>query len=287
MGDILIIYVPLGFVLLLMRHASDKAVASFAILFILNVPGKLLEVINFFFLHTEQPDLLGQLSTPYQQVIQHGSLAELWAFNWKAFAAKMHMQVFSGRLIQTLGFFLLGMYVGRQHWFEKLDDHRALVVSYLKKASWWSLGLLMVALSLIAANEWAKLGWQNSPEANFVFTILFDSFSFALVIVYIAGISRLLIQSKLRSPLLALAPVGKMALTSYLTQTLIGLSLFFGFGCHWYLKTSPGVNFGIAALVFLLQTCLAKWWFSQYRFGPVEWLWRCATDGRLHPLRLK
>lgn len=286
MGDILIIYVPLGFVLLAMRKVSNKWILTLAVLFILNVPGKLYDILNFFLWHYQPADMFGPFAEPYQKVMKTGTLTDLWVLNWKSYSAKMQMQLLSGRLIQTLGYFLLGMYVGRQRWFEQLEAHRSLIKRIWKRTSLWALALLVIALCIVGANEIFKLHWEQNQVVGFFFNIIFDTFNFALVLFYISGVLLLMIGSKLKNFLLQLAPVGKMALTSYLLQTVIGLSLFFGFGFGLFQKTSPGWNFMIATAVFATQAILARWWFTIFRYGPVEWLWRSGTAGKWQPMKI-
>ncbi len=286
MGDILIIYVPLGFVLLLLRKLSDKWVGILAVIFIMNVPGKLWEILNFAFFNVDTSNGgFEQSGAAYEQIIRSGSLLKLWAFNWQMYPAKMHMQVFSGRLSQTLGYFLLGMYVGRKGWLHDIIAYKTLLKRFWKTASWWGLALLLVTAGMAIANEVGKLGWEKSPVLGFVFQTLFDGFNFALVIWYITGVSLLMIRSKLKSALMFLAPAGRMALTTYLTQTVMGISLFFAVGFGLYRVTTPGVNFLIATVVFVLQAVLSQWWFRHFLYGPVEWLWRCGTAGKWLPFR--
>tara|TARA_B110000467_G_scaffold145289_1_gene148720 strand:+ start:260 stop:487 length:228 start_codon:yes stop_codon:yes gene_type:complete len=74
-----------------------------------------------------------------------------------------------------------------------------------------------------------------------------------------------------------------MALTNYLTQTLIGLAV---------LTTAlEGVDvsrtfvLGFVVAVWGLQLAWSPWWLARFRFGPFEWAWRCATYRSLQPLR--
>lgn len=82
------------------------------------------------------------------------------------------------------------------------------------------------------------------------------------------------------------APVGRMALTHYLSQTFVGVLLFYGIGAGLGPRYGiPGALFAFAA-IFALQLTLSRWWLVRYRFGPFEWAWRSLTYGRRQPWRL-
>jgi uncharacterized membrane protein YeiB len=73
-----------------------------------------------------------------------------------------------------------------------------------------------------------------------------------------------------------LAPFGRMALTNYLTQSLICSLYFYGYGLgHWGMGRAWQVAF--VAAVLSLQIVFSHWWLARYRFGPMEWLWRGFT----------
>jgi uncharacterized protein len=82
-----------------------------------------------------------------------------------------------------------------------------------------------------------------------------------------------------------LAPAGRMALTNYLTQSLISTFVFYGYGGgHWGLARAWQVVYVIA--VFALQVAFSHWWLSRYRFGPMEWVWRAFTYRQSPAMRL-
>lgn len=83
----------------------------------------------------------------------------------------------------------------------------------------------------------------------------------------------------------ALETVGRMSLTTYLSQTLIFTTLFYGYGLGWAYWLGPTAVTGLAVAIFALQMLLAKVWFNYFVVGPVEWLWRLATDLRPPALR--
>jgi uncharacterized protein len=86
----------------------------------------------------------------------------------------------------------------------------------------------------------------------------------------------------------ALAPfswTGRMALTNYLAQSLVMTALFYGWGLGLFGRVSPAEGLGISLLFFGLQMLASRWWLERFRFGPAEWLWRCASYARIQPFR--
>lgn len=82
-----------------------------------------------------------------------------------------------------------------------------------------------------------------------------------------------------------LAPAGRMALSNYLLQSLVGSLVFYGYGLALWGRIGHAGLVLLAAAVFALQVAASHWWLARFRFGPVEWLWRWATYGRRPPLR--
>ncbi len=82
------------------------------------------------------------------------------------------------------------------------------------------------------------------------------------------------------------APLGRMAFTNYLAQSLIFGWAFYGYGFGFFgqLGASTALAFGIA--VYGAQVIFSRWWLTRYNFGPVEWLWRTLMYGHLQPMRL-
>jgi uncharacterized membrane protein YeiB len=82
-----------------------------------------------------------------------------------------------------------------------------------------------------------------------------------------------------------LAPVGRMALTNYLLQSLISTLVFYGYaGGHWGL--SRAWQIGFVAVVFALQVAFSHWWLARFRYGPLEWVWRAFTYRQYPAMRI-
>jgi len=109
----------------------------------------------------------------------------------------------------------------------------------------------------------------------------------ALSTAYASALALLFQSSRWRSILRGFAPIGRMALTCYLTQTLVALWLFYGFmpGPHLMGRVGPFSLLAICAIWFVIQASFASMWLMRYRFGPMEWLWRSLTYWQVQPLR--
>ena len=77
-----------------------------------------------------------------------------------------------------------------------------------------------------------------------------------------------------------LAAVGRMALTNYLSHSLICMVLFTGAGFGLAGVFSRTEIYGFVLAIWIFQLWLSPWWLQRYNFGPVEWLWRGLTYGR-------
>ena len=82
-----------------------------------------------------------------------------------------------------------------------------------------------------------------------------------------------------------LAPVGRMAMTNYLMQTVLATTVMYGHGLGWFNTMGRAQLWGIILPIWLLQVLWSKWWMDRFRFGPFEWLWRTATYWKVQPMR--
>ena len=283
-GDILSIYAPLGILLMPMRKASNRVILIIGILFALNVPGKLIEAIKFLTSKGNNNGGINMDPVAYYAIMSKANLGQLLRDNWNNLSTKFEFQVQSGRIYITYGFFLLGMYSGRMGWFRNIEDAKSIFKKICKRTSILSLTLLIIAFSIIGANELFKLKWDQNPYIGFIFGIIYDSFNAALVILYISGLTLLMYKPKWQKILFPFSTIGKLALTCYLLQTALGLILFYHVGFGLVAKTSPALNWGIAILFFGLQSIVGRWWLKRFNYGPVEWLWRSATFFKWYPM---
>lgn len=285
-ADILSIYVPLGFLLLFFRNFSNRALVIMGILLVLNIPTKLAEFISIIL--RDQLTLidvdLKTVGAEYYAVVSQASFTEMIKHNVQAVGDKFVYQINSGRLLITFGFFLLGMLAGRMHWFENIASQFVFFKKVLKKSSLVLAIAVLSGVVLGTTTFMLKIDIEKTPIAGWLGGFILEFLNVSLTLIYITGISILMLKPKWEARLAPLAAVGKMALTSYLMQTLIGVFIFFNVGLGLFTKTSPGMNALLCFAIFGLQIFFCRWWLQHFHYGPIEWLWRSATDFKWQPL---
>jgi uncharacterized protein len=107
----------------------------------------------------------------------------------------------------------------------------------------------------------------------------------ALAAFYVTTFILLFQQPWWRRRLELLAPVGRMALTNYLSQSLVCVFLYYGVGLGLMDRVNPATTIPIALIIFCTQVAWSHWWMARFRFGPAEWLWRSLTYARIQPMK--
>ena len=140
--------------------------------------------------------------------------------------------------------------------------------------------------STLVYNELSGLNsFQPYSLEGYISVIFYTLAVFPLAFAYIGIFVQ--IWDRHRKLLTVFAAPGRMALTNYLMQTAIGISLFYGIGAGLSIKYGPASFVLIAILIFVLQVMISNFWFGYFKFGPLEWLWRCLTYSQTFPIRKK
>src|SRR5206468_1051347 len=106
---------------------------------------------------------------------------------------------------------------------------------------------------------------------------LFDLGGGAMTVFYIAGLTLLFQRTAWQRITSPLAVVGKMALTNYVAQSIIGTLIFYGYGLGLIGEMGTALAVTLVIPIFLLQVLFSRWWLSRFQYGPLEWLWRSLT----------
>lgn len=73
------------------------------------------------------------------------------------------------------------------------------------------------------------------------------------------------------------SPVGRMALTNYLLQSVICTTIFYGYGIGLIGSFPPVLILPLALAIFAIQIAFSQWYFGKYKTGPLEKIWRIGT----------
>jgi uncharacterized protein len=111
----------------------------------------------------------------------------------------------------------------------------------------------------------------------YIATEIMLSFAYLIIIVHIL---RSKFGLKLLSPL---QYVGRMAFTNYIMQSVIGYLIIRTFG--YYESFTPSNCILIVLTVFACQIPLSWFWLKHFKFGPLEWLWRCISYWKILPIK--
>jgi len=81
------------------------------------------------------------------------------------------------------------------------------------------------------------------------------------------------------------ARVGQMALTNYLSQSLVLTFLSYGWGLGLALRLNGFQVLAICLILYPTQVVLSSLWLCNFRYGPLEWVWRCITYWKVLPIK--
>jgi len=80
------------------------------------------------------------------------------------------------------------------------------------------------------------------------------------------------------------APLGRMAFTNYVAQSVIFGWIFYGYGLGLFGRLGITEALAIGIAVYIAQVLFSAWWLGHYRYGPLEWLWRSLMYGVRQPM---
>ncbi len=288
-GDILSIYAVMGFLLILFRKKTNESLLKWSFI-LMAIP--ILSYILFYILFVAfaPPEATAAMTsgaadfwnTAAQKVRQSSYLQIISDFNLQYIVGRYFGLIMEMRLPKILAMFLLGFYAYRRGFFHDLSSHQP----FIRRVLVYGLILGLVgnaAFSVLAGKEAVF-----PPTPAGVAGVIAYAFGVpALALFFIALVATLWQKTAWRRMLVFLAPVGRMALTNYLLQTVICVFLFYGFGFGLFGRVSAGAATLIALAIFLFQILLSAWWLKYFNYGPMEWVWRQLTYRQRLNLRLK
>jgi len=101
---------------------------------------------------------------------------------------------------------------------------------------------------------------------------------------YLGGLMWLIINNRFKMFFSWLAPMGRMALTNYISHSIILSTLFYGYAGAMFGEVARADQIIIVAIIIINQALISRWWLRHFQFGPLEWLWRSITYLKVQPM---
>ncbi len=211
------------------------------------------------------------------RVLTRGSYTEAVTMRGREFVKHAPEQFAFATLVIAL--FLLGLWFVRSGVMADTAAHLPL----FRKLALYGLPF-GVGLGLISS----QIATHHVPGVENGFQFAFGLLMLGNLPACLGYVSVVVLMLHSRSPfarVIVLAPLGRMALTNYLTHSLVFTFIFYGYGLGWFGIARIWQFWCVVAMV-ALQIPLSHWWLARFRYGPMEWLWRAITYWKIPAMRL-
>lgn len=270
-GDVLLLFSIVGIVLFFARKLSDRALLIAAVFFLLQPVEWLHYIWSCIDSCHRLPDL--GVDDMYNEVAEYTKAANIGNFLLCNITlgqkASLLWAVGAGRFLQTAGLFLLGLYIGRRGLFVNTEAHRRA----------WVMILIAAAVSFAPLYSLKCLAMDADSELvqRTVGTALDMWQKLAFTFVLIASFVLLYGSGRFRKYVGGLRYYGRMSLTNYISQSVIGSLVYFPFalGLAPYCGCFASLLLGI--VLACLQILFCRRWLKSHRQGPLESLWHRLT----------
>lgn len=294
-ADILSIYAVFGVIMVFLFPLKNKALLLIASLILLGTPRALM--VGYDRITTEQvvenPNGANVQPAPRPAMPDTGkpsflnSAKENLTFKLQG---KLNYQFgFNGRGYLTMALFILGLVVGRLRFFETVQSKQKRNVILF---AGFTLGtILLNAIIKIIPIEPVSFRMLMTPGFKIPFDAVIASSLADLVVLLSSGALAMgfivLYQvGSIGKYLDVLTPYGRMGLTNYEMQGVLGAFIFsmWGFGSIFG-SWGPTEVFALGLAVYAMQIIFSRYWLKYFLYGPLEWFWRSATYLKWQPLR--
>ncbi|MCL2415137.1 MAG: DUF418 domain-containing protein [Bacteroidales bacterium] len=290
-GDVLVYYAVLGFLLPLFFNRKPKTLlrwagAIFFSIVILSLLGIMALGIDKNMLASavnEHQIFLADIKMRIANSVQaygSGTFAEIQAQRVSE-TLFMFQHGFATAIFVIFPLFLLGLYAGKKGFFQNVAEN----ISTIKKMQIWGLvvGLVLSTIKFMVVDLAITDPYSFYAVIHLVSSIFGD---LGLAVFFMATIIRLYQNKNWMQRLVPLAYTGRMALSNYLFQSIICTFIFYNFGLGLFGQVGPAIGLALAIVIFTGQVYVSKFWLQRYQYGPVEWLWKSLTYGKLFRMKL-
>jgi len=271
-GDILTIYAVIGFLLIPLAKLNNKVLIGIAAFMLLQpiewstlftaIQNPNLEIANpvswtYFGKMQEYIPNNSMLDTMIGNLTNGKKAVLLW--NWE-----------NGRFFIIFAMFLLGLVAGRKQLFVSSGQSNIFWKRTLLGAT---IGFALFYPIRLYIPDWI----ESAAIERSVLTIVSPWADIAFMLIWVSGITMLFQRKAFNKILMIFAPLGRMSLSNYVIQSIIGSTLYYGYGLALYKYTGATYSFIIAIVLSLLTGFFCHWWAKHFKHGPLEGIWHKLT----------
>lgn len=283
-GDILTVYALTGLVLILFRNSSNKFLLRSALFFTL-LPVIQYAILWGYNLANPSPSAGGGFEQSFfdQLILTYrtGTFIEIVQNNIGGLIFGRYPDlIFTGRFFRVLAMFLVGFYVAKNMLYTNLEVNRP----FIRNVMIWG-AVIGIPCNLILATMMTTNAYYDLEPLGILQPIVYALGVPALCLFYTSIIALWFSTPHGKKRLMVFAPVGQLALTNYLMQSLICVFIFMSYGLGLEAQVGPLKLTLIAFAIYMFQVMFSHFWIRFFRFGPMEWLWRSLTYGKIQPFR--
>ncbi len=291
-GDILTLYAIGGLILVLFRNAQPKTLkiwvvillvgpmlfigAMTALIMVAGTVPEAAETMETSF--AQQREIFENRLETAQERYPVAGFGETMAMNVQQWL-QMVLQIFF-RLPNLVAMFVIGLLFARHRTFH---DSEALLPG-IRRALRWLFPVAVLANGM-ATFLYGSFDTLVPSGRSLVYMVLMSVGQLAGCMTYIFFVVVAFHSPAMHRFVAPIGAVGRMALTNYLTHSIVFTTLANGYGFGLYGKISPLTGLWMTLGMFVVQIWLSNVWLSRFRFGPMEWLWRSLTYGQAQPMR--
>jgi uncharacterized protein len=284
-GDILIEYALLGFPLMLFRKARPRTLILWAVI-LLSIPLLLnTAATGLVQLGRSMPENAQQIDLAFARA-EAGYAADI-ARAYRVYSEGTFMEITARRVYDyfnmglpgfvmmgsnIMAMFLIGMYFGKRQVFQNLEGNRRL----FRKLLIWGL-LIGLLGNAVYATLIMPLSRVEQSLPLLIATASQGIGAPLLCLAYVSALCLLYLSPRWGQALNVLAPVGQMALSNYLLQSITCTMIFYSYGLGLFGKVGSALGILLTIAIFLVQIPISHWWMKRFKYGPAEWLWRSLT----------
>ncbi|MEU0147676.1 DUF418 domain-containing protein [Streptomyces sp. NPDC006288] len=270
-GDVLVTYAVLSLVLFGVRDIAPRTAVRAAACLVAGVAACLL-TWGLLTVALAEPGPGQDVTAAVHEVAAsyRGDFGSVVHINLERWGGALGWNLLYGA--DMLAAFLVGLAAGRRELLAQTDRYRAWMVQIVVCAL--PLGLAGSAFMAVCRKGPLDARWYDVGSAVGVLTAP------ALTAAYACGLL-LLLRTRSGSRIAGvLASAGRLALTHYLTQSLVMALVFTGYGLAWYGRFGVATLMAGCLVLYAVQLAYSGWLLRRFRYGPVEWLLRTATLAR-------